>query len=376
MRKLPQEPPELTYRLVPGTHFELMPDSALLFSEPNQQVHHLNVSGAAVAGRLQREATWDQLVAELREAGVDPKTAENWVAALLDQLADAALLEARSASIDATIARTTIVRIAGVTFAFQFGSNDLFDLISSGYDCLKTDAASAPDHTYYLAEAGEFVLIVKDKGAARVARRSGAAVRLKAAILEELLSAHEHAAALHAACVLRNEEAFLLLGSPGAGKTTVSLALLHHGFGFGSDDVTLVTPGGGLQTIPLPAAIKESAWATVEHLGIHASGLPVHCRPDGQRVRFYPIPEARLDSPPHIRAIVRLRRKANSDTVLLPFAREEALAALFEESRSLTGRCSTEIMQALARLVREAECLDLHYTEAAHAASLLAGYAP
>lgn len=351
-----------------------MPDCALLFSEPDQQVHHLNVSGAAVASLLQREATWDQLATELRERGVGAETAENWIAAALDQLADAALLEARPAGNGAATSRTVLIRVAGVHFALEASSNDIFDQICGAYACLETDAATAQDHTYHLAEAGEFVLIGKDRGAPRAFRRSTAAVRLKGAILDDVLTAHDDAAALHAACVLRKDAAFLLLGPPGTGKTTVSLALSHQGFGFGSDDVTLVLPGGKLRTIPLPAAVKESAWETVERLGVRLSGLPVHCRPDGQRVRFYPIPEARLDSPMHIGAIIRLRRNPGSDTALQPIAREQALAALFEESRSLTGRCSTAIMQAFAQLVREAECLDLHYSEAADAAALLAEY--
>lgn len=370
---MPRDLPKLAYRLSRGAHLEPMPDCALLFSEIDQRVHRLNLSGAAVASRLQTTATWDQLVAELSEAGVDAKTAEDWVAAVLDQLADAALLEAELSG-DSTVARTKTVRIAGVTFGLRFGSNELFQLISGAYACLETDAAD-PDHTYSLAEAGDYVLLNKDRGAAQIARRSTVAVRLKTAILEQVLSDHEDAAALHAACVLRNDEAILLLGPPGMGKTTVSLALLRHGFGFGSDDVTMVAPGVQLRTIPIPAAVKESAWETAEQLGVRLSRLPIHHRPDGQRVRFYPIPEAPLDSSPHIRAIVRLRRNPDSDTALQPIAREEALVTLFEESRSATGRCSTPMMQAFAQLVRQADCFDLHYAEAADGASLLAGYA-
>jgi len=374
LRKAHPARPELAYRLVGGTHLELLPDCALLFSHPNQQVHRLNLSGAALASRLQRDATWDQLVAELGEAGVDARTAEKWVAALLDRLADASLLEARPPSLGTTIAGATTLRIAGVAFALQFGSIDLFQLISGAYAGLEKEIG-VPDHIFYLAEAGEFVLFSQDSGPTRVARRPTAAVRLKAAILEQVLSAHHDAAALHAACVLRNDDAFLLLGAPGTGKTTMSLALLRHGFAFGSDDVTLVTPRGRLQTIPLPAAIKESAWETAEDLGFGLSGVPVHCRPDGQRVRYYPMPETSLDSSLRIRAIIRLRREPGSDTALQPIARDQALVALFEESRTFDGRCSTEMMQAFAQLVWEADCVDLHYTEAAEAAALIAGYA-
>lgn len=371
--KLSRPAPKATYRLVRGAHLELVPGCALLFSEPHQQVHRLNASGAVAASRLQREATWDDLVSELREAGADADAAAEWATELLGQLADAALLETECVPGARTVASSTGLEVAGVTFRLDFQSDELFRSIAGAYVFLES-LTGRPDHTYSLAEDGDFVSLKKDNGPTHVARRAAVAVRLKAAILEDVLSAHDQAAALHAACNLRSDGAFLLLGSPGAGKTTLSLALLRHDLGFGSDDVTLVMPGGNLQIIPLPVAVKESAWDKVGELGFRLEAIPIQRRPDGQRVCFYPIPAASFDAPLRARAIVRLRRAAGCAPAIHTISPEEALVALFEESRSSTGRCSPVIMNALAEIVREADCFDLHYAEAADAASLLAGF--
>jgi hypothetical protein len=356
-----------------GARIEPMPDCALLFSEPDQQVHRLNITSAVVASRLQDGATRDELVAELSSRGIEAETGRNWVRELLNQLADLCLLEAQLPKERSPVAESRQLRLAGVPFLLRFGSNELLQLIGRDYAHLESDAGP-PDHSYHLIEAGDFALLRKDDDVAHVVRRSMAAVRLKGAMLEDVLSSGGHLAALHAACLAKEAGALLLLGAPGTGKTIISLALFQHGFRYGSDDVTLLTRGGAVTGVSLPPAVKESAWALAESLGIRLSGIPVHSRPDGQRVRFYPLAGELLQPPTEVGAVVRLRRMAGTEAALESIPREEALCELLRESRSRDGRCSAVIMEVLAQLVRRADCFDLRYAEAADAASLLAGY--
>jgi hypothetical protein len=53
---------------------------------------------------------------------------------------------------------------------------------------------------------------------------------------------------LHAACVGRGRRGLVLMGASGAGKSTVSLQCLLHGFDFVSEDSTFVAPGSMLAT--------------------------------------------------------------------------------------------------------------------------------
>lgn len=68
---------------------------------------------------------------------------------------------------------------------------------------------------------------------------------------------------LHAAAVARDGELVLLAGESGAGKTTLTLALLEDGWTYLSDDLAPVSAETGLvHPFPKPLGVKEaSAWS-------------------------------------------------------------------------------------------------------------------
>jgi hypothetical protein len=77
--------------------------------------------------------------------------------------------------------------------------------------------------------------------------------------LVELLKYHA-LYSLHAAGLCRNGQALLLAGGSGAGKTTLTLALLRAGFGFLGDDlVFFTTAADGLQVLAFPDEIDVTA---------------------------------------------------------------------------------------------------------------------
>jgi hypothetical protein len=263
--------------------------------------------------------------------------------------------------------------LAGVNLSLDYGSDELFQRVADAFAHLEGPPRPAST-TYKLSQTQGWALIGKGDAPASVFRPEMAAVRLKGLVLDEVLRSDLHLAALHAACVLKHDRGIMLLGSPGAGKTTLALALLNQGYRYGSDDVTVLTRNGLAWGVPLAPAVKESAWNVAETLGTGLSELPIHSRPDGQRVRFPQLDGSRLAGPCPVRAIVRLHRTGEPEPTLNPICSEEALGALLSESLSNDGRCSGEIMHWLARLVRDADCFALSYCEAADAARLLTAY--
>ena len=59
-----------------------------------------------------------------------------------------------------------------------------------------------------------------------------------------------------AAALVRNGRMLLVSGHPGAGKTTLTLALVDAGFGFAGDDLALLNSEGRVTGVPFAPAIK------------------------------------------------------------------------------------------------------------------------
>ena len=350
-----------------------VPGAVLLFcGNEQQQIHELNESGARLADRLRDGATRDELVAELTNGGMDPATAAAWAEGFLNNLAAVGALESVFVG-DRTCAATEVISVAGVAFRLDYQTADLSARIHEAYRHLAAPKSAAVRHQFSLYAEDDFVFIRRDGGAARVVETSTAAVVLKGMILEQVLDEGEQLAALHAACLVRGDRATLLLGSPGAGKTTFALELMSRGFRYAADDVTLVLPGGAVCGVPLAPGLKEGSWQLAERLGWETAARPTHLRPDGQQVRFMPLAPPDVDAGSQaVGTVLMLRRAEGAEPSLHPVDASAALSELFRESRSRTCKCTPQIFRSLVDIVAAARCFELEYSESAAAAALVA----
>lgn len=357
------------FHLRAGSAVEQLPDCVLLFSQAEQRIHELNPSSAVLAETVRDGASVAELESALAGFGVDEGDAAAWVDDFLVQMSRLGLLEAEQACVSAQPIEQQIL-VAGLALRLRYASHDLAGSIAPAFDHLRTESVE-PESAYQVSAGGGFILIGKDGARAVVVEPSLAAVWLKGAILEDVLARPDHLCALHAGCMARDGKAALILGSPGAGKTTLCLGLLREGFSYCSDDVTLVREGGEVCGVPLAPAVKEGAWGLLRPVAPDLDRTTVHLRPDGQRVRFLPLGAEQVAPVARVSTIVTLHRSPGQEATVEPMSSKEALTELLRESRSADGNCSPPIFEALARLVAPANCVRLKYAEAADAVPLL-----
>lgn len=364
------ELPDMLFRLKPGTSIEPFDDTALLFNEDDQRLHCLNSSSAMLASQLAKGATFDDLIAELEGWGVDPQQSPNWATKFLIETARSGVLAVDCQATQVKVANSHSIQIGALSIQLDYSSIRLSDVIGSPYAHL-SESETPAQCRFQVWETGPFVLISKNGSPAQVVEAEFAGVRLKGMVIEEVLSAPDHLAAFHAAQLAKADHGLLLVGEPGSGKSTLALALLKHGFRYGSDDVTLLRPDGSLTGLPLAPTVKDGAWDIVIGLGWTLSDFPAHLRPDGRSVRFAKM-STELLAPAHaIRTIIMLSRAPDAEAAMEPIHPAEALAHLMRESRSPSGTCSHEILSRLAKVVRGASSYKLSYCEATDAVPLI-----
>jgi hypothetical protein len=157
----------------------------------------------------------------------------------------------------------------------------------------------------------------------------------------------------HGALLSANGLRVFIAGAPGAGKTTLSLALNAHGFAYAGDDIVHIGADGAAEGVPFAAAVKSGAWSLLEPFVADLPRLPVYQRTDGKVAR-YVLPALRDgDGPRPIDIVLLLARKSGAEASLRKVAPLEALCALIEcgyaERRALEADTLRRLAQSLSR---------------------------
>ncbi|MCU0989898.1 MAG: HprK-related kinase A [Xanthomonadales bacterium] len=174
-----------------------------------------------------------------------------------------------------------------------------------------------------------------------------------------------HYLLLHAAVLERNRQAVILPGEPGAGKSTLTAALMLSGWRLLSDEMTMIDRDDGL-IVPLarPVSLKNRSIDIIRGFDRQAifgdvahdthKGTVSHLRPSAESVRRM----AEKARPAHI---VFPRWEQDAPTELRPRAKADAFmhAASHAFNYSLLGRLGFELNAAL---IDACACWDFRYS--------------
>lgn len=256
------------------------------------------------------------------------------------------------------------------------------ELRVQGLPCAATDAVFG--HLYAASAAGprrrvtviaveDVVLLYLERRLVRTGGRGGWVADLKAVLTELYLETAAPGFLTHAALLAKSGRRLALAGAPGAGKTTLALALAAAGWAYGSDDIVRISPQAAVTGVPFAAAIKAGSLPLLRASWPGLADLAPWVRGDGQRARYL-LPSRRLSGAPGpLDIFVVLARRPGAGARTRPLSTLDALAAILEAGCARRWRMNADAMAALAVSLERAVCVRLEYDALAAAVTCLEG---
>lgn len=307
----------------------------LVFSETRQKIYQFNDTAASIWRSLRAGHRPEDVIDGMVECGLDRSKAERYVRSMLAEWGKCGLRPPLSMPPRGTARLYQGIELAGLKIGIRYWTTQA-QLCARLFQHFETTGAK-PSVLFDVVENDlEHHIFRNDVWVDACAAEEVAPV-LKARLMTEVLDEGAYELALHVACLVRNERLLLIAGAPGAGKTTLALALAHAGFGFAGDDLALVDQKGRVTGIPFAAAVKTGAWPLVASFHSDFYTFPVFRRPDRKRVRYVLPIDPICEPNAHVGWIVCLdRRNDAGKTQLGPLDSTETL------QRVLDGACARQ----------------------------------
>lgn len=230
---------------------------------------------------------------------------------------------------------------------------------------LETDRASAPDVVLHVRESNGGCVIFD--GLMPVVWHATTAMMvpsLKLLLRKFAVSRQTYFMEIHAGVVLLGNDAVLLPGSAGRGKTTLTAALVRSGGTYFSDEIALLEETSlDVRPMPLAMTIKPGGIEPLLDLYPALNTLGEHLREDRQPVRYLPPPlEGRCpadQAPRPARWVVFPHYEAGGDTVVNPLSQAQGLRHLLDESLVLPDSLDRQKVERLVDWARQLQFYDL-----------------
>lgn len=176
---------------------------------------------------------------------------------------------------------------------------------------------------------------------------------------------------LHAGSVSLDEKGIVLIGVSGRGKTTLTVALVRNGYKLLSEDITPIDMRDvTLECFPQAAGIRKDTAEIFPEMKNHIKESSYFTDLDGKEVSLVDLRDVygdclgRRSLPSYIFFI---ERKPGGSVALREVRKGQAVVSLLSNAVAYYPQDLHQIIDALTRLARHAECYSLEYGEAQEA---------
>lgn len=170
---------------------------------------------------------------------------------------------------------------------------------------------------------------------------------------------------IHAAVIEKNGRAAILPAPPGSGKSTLCAALVNRGWRLLSDELTLIRRSDSLLVpLPRPVSLKNGSIPLMKAYAPHAVFSPSVSDTVKGTVAHMKAPSdsiARADETAWPGWIIFPRYEGGAPLTLTPVPRTRAFMRVAENAFNY-AQLGVEGFHALAGVIRQSDCYDLHYS--------------
>jgi hypothetical protein len=332
----------------------------LLFCERRQQLFELNPTADLIWSALLEEAPPRAARRLLGELGDDPGQAEGHVWTQLSQWLGEGLWEPADAERRGPAGEAALrMAVDGARVEMLCGDAGMLGRLGAVFGQFPGFRGAPGVRLRITPWAAGFHLFDNDRYVGAFAAEA-VVPQVKALLTERVTRRRFDGFFAHGALLAKGPVLAMLSGPPGAGKSTLALALQAAGWSAWTDDLIRVDAAARFRGVPFAPAIKEGAWPLLQALRPELAQWPIELRSDGQKVRYAPIawPAQRPGAP---NLFIALARKSGAPAHAEPIDPVDALSALLGESFSARGRISADLMARLAARFRKVTCRRLVY---------------
>lgn len=385
-----QRHPGMPYTLAPLTRLFLLDDEGIVFSQNQQKLFALNTAACFVWICLETESEPDLIAHKYCDAfSAETSDARNEIELVIAEFRELGLILCESQVTDrvrhlraqptegkpavpcsarhadqVSWTEQTYVLI-GSSIQVQYTSRAQFLYAHPVLEHLQADEpATAPQSRISILEIDNSFHLVRDLRCEAVADSLGFLVaRLKSLLVQTAINSARYLMYVHAGVVEKDGFCLMLPATAGSGKSTLTAALLPHGYTYLSDEIALLCESSfRVAPVPISIGLKAGSWRTLESLYPELTDLRIHNREDGKQVRYLPPPESALvkgNSAYPVKTIVFPNYDPSSKTNLKPITKVETLRRLFGDCKAIPLDLTLQQVEDMANWIKSVDCYQL-----------------